>query len=69
MAQTALPGDTLLAEFAATVAYSGVVPATADLLHRLQSPLLAAGVWTDVVVGLARTGFAPVAVEVAEYSV
>jgi tetratricopeptide (TPR) repeat protein len=66
LAQTALSGDTLLAEFAAAVAHSSIVPATAALLRRLQSPLLDAGVWTDVVVGLVRTGFAPVAVEVAD---
>jgi tetratricopeptide (TPR) repeat protein len=66
VAQSALSGDTLLAEFAAAVAHSGGVPATAALLDRLQSPLLAAGIWTDVVVGLARTGFAPIAVDVAD---
>jgi tetratricopeptide (TPR) repeat protein len=66
VAQTALPGDTLLAEFAAAAAHSGVAPATAALLHRMLSPLLAASVWTDVVAGLVRTGFAPVAIEVAD---
>jgi tetratricopeptide (TPR) repeat protein len=66
VSQTALSGDTLLAEFAAAVTCSDVITATTTLLGQLQSPLLGAGVWTDIVVGLARTGFAPVAVEVAD---
>lgn len=66
MSPTALSSDTLLAEFASAVARAGVGPATASLLDRLQSPLLAADIWTSVVIGLARTGFAPVAIEIAD---
>ena len=66
MSQTALSGDTLLTEFTVAAAHSDVTPATAALLDRLQSPLLAADIWTNVVVGLVRTGFAPVAIDVAD---
>ena len=66
MSTNALSSDTLLAEFTAAVARAGVIPATASLLDRLQSPLLAVDVWVTVVAGLARTGFAPVATDVAD---
>ncbi len=66
MSTNALSSDTLLAEFTSTVARAGVIPATASLLDRLQSPLLAVDIWVAVVAGLARTGFAPVAIEVAD---
>jgi tetratricopeptide (TPR) repeat protein len=61
-----LSSDTLLAEFTSTVARAGVIPATASLLDRLQSPLLAADIWVAVVANLVRSGFAPVATEVAD---
>jgi tetratricopeptide (TPR) repeat protein len=66
LSPTARSSDTLLAEFTSAVARAGLIPAMASLLDRLQSPLLAADLWTAVVVGLARTGFAPVAIEVAD---
>jgi len=69
MAHSPLTGDVLLADFTAAVARSGVAPATAALLDRLHTPLLVAGIWTDVVVGLVRTGFGPVAIEIADAAI
>lgn len=67
MSHSALSGDALLSEFTAAVTRSGVAYATVALLDRLQRPpLLAANILTDVVVGLVRTGFGPVAIEVAD---
>src|SRR5450432_1504945 len=67
MSHSALSGDALLSEFTAAVTRSGVAYATVALLDRLQRPpLLAADILTDVVVGLVRTGFGPVAIEVAD---
>jgi tetratricopeptide (TPR) repeat protein len=66
LSPAALSSDTLLAEFTSAVARAGVIPATAFLRDRLQSPLLAADIWTNVVIGLVRTGFAPVATEIAD---
>ena len=63
---SALPGDTLFSQFSAAVMRSGVDPATVALLDRLQSPLLAADTWTDVVVAMLRSGFGPVAIVVAD---
>src|SRR5450432_1756082 len=67
MSHSALSSETLFTEFTTVVARSGVVPATAALLDRLQHPsLLAAETWTDVVVGLVRTGYGPIAIEIAD---
>jgi tetratricopeptide (TPR) repeat protein len=67
----ALSSDTLLTEFTSAVALTGVIPATASLLDRLQSqntsyPLLAADLWVAVISSLVRSGFAPVAIDVAD---
>ena len=56
----------LVAEFDAAVKNSGIRPATSMLIEQLQSPLREAGTWLQVVVTLVRSGFHPIAVEVAD---
>ena len=66
MSHSALSGDALLTEFTTAVTRSGVTPATVALLDRLHSPLHAADIWTEVIAGMVRAGFAAAAIEAAD---